>query len=88
MSAPNPEKGKRYLAQLDQALCNGNWADVPELARKTDKHAPDRRCKLRHVGHQGMLCLLRPAILRLHPHSSDGGSDSICFAPAHICLFK
>jgi cargo-transport protein YPP1 len=42
--APNAEKGRRYLAQLDQALCNGNWADVPELARKTDKHAPERAC--------------------------------------------
>ncbi|KAF2764277.1 hypothetical protein EJ03DRAFT_386079 [Teratosphaeria nubilosa] len=40
--APNPEKGRRYLALLDQALCNGNWAEVPELARKTDKHAPER----------------------------------------------
>jgi cargo-transport protein YPP1 len=28
--APNAEKGRRYLAQLDQALCNGNWADVHE----------------------------------------------------------
>ncbi|KAK0251486.1 hypothetical protein B0A54_15511 [Friedmanniomyces endolithicus] len=42
--APNPEKGKRYFAQLDQALCNGSWAEVPELARKTDKHAPERGC--------------------------------------------
>ncbi|KAH9830068.1 putative cation-transporting ATPase [Teratosphaeria destructans] len=40
--APNPEKGRRYLALLDQALCNGNWAEVPELARKADKHAPER----------------------------------------------
>ena len=42
--APNPEKGARYLGQLDQALCNGNWSDIQELARKTDKHAPERRC--------------------------------------------
>ncbi|KAK5120029.1 hypothetical protein LTR85_007105 [Meristemomyces frigidus] len=42
--APNPEKGKRYLASLDQALCDGAWAEVPELARKTDKHAPERKC--------------------------------------------
>ncbi|KAK0940430.1 hypothetical protein LTR29_008018 [Friedmanniomyces endolithicus] len=40
--ASNPEKGKKYFAQLDQALCNGSWAEVPELARKTDKHAPER----------------------------------------------
>lgn len=39
------EKGARYFGLLDQALCNGNWAEVPELARKTDKHAPERKCK-------------------------------------------
>ncbi|KAK5166043.1 uncharacterized protein LTR77_008304 [Saxophila tyrrhenica] len=44
MSAPNADKGARYLAQLDQALCNGSWSDIQELARKTDKHAPERRC--------------------------------------------
>ncbi|EMC97709.1 hypothetical protein BAUCODRAFT_33430 [Baudoinia panamericana UAMH 10762] len=42
--APNPEKGRKYYASLDQALCNGNWTEVPELARKTDKHAPERGC--------------------------------------------
>lgn len=42
--APNPEKGKRYFQHLDQALCNANWGEIPELARKTDKHAPQRRC--------------------------------------------
>ena len=42
--APNAEKGKRYLASLDQALCNGSWGEVPELARKTEKHAPERKC--------------------------------------------
>ena len=43
---PNAEKGKKYLASLDQALCNGSWAEVPELARKTEKHAPERKCTL------------------------------------------
>ena len=42
--APNSEKGKRYLAQLDEALSNGNFASISELARKTDKHAPERAC--------------------------------------------
>ncbi|KAK5135918.1 hypothetical protein LTR08_004376 [Meristemomyces frigidus] len=42
--APNPDKGRRYLASLDQALCNGSWLEVAELARKTDKHAPERKC--------------------------------------------
>lgn len=43
-SASNPEKGARYLGQLDEALCNASWNDVPELARKTEKHAPNRKC--------------------------------------------
>ena len=38
------EKGARYFGLLDQALCNGNWSEIPELARKTDKHAPERKC--------------------------------------------
>lgn len=42
--APNPEKGARYLASLDQALCNASWIEIPELARKVDKHAPERKC--------------------------------------------
>jgi tetratricopeptide (TPR) repeat protein len=43
-SAANPEKGARYLGLLDQALCNASWSEVPELARKVEKHAPTRRC--------------------------------------------
>ena len=42
------EKGRRYLAQLDQALCDGKWAEVPELARKTEKHAPEKHCSSIH----------------------------------------
>ncbi|KAK3679578.1 hypothetical protein LTR37_021397 [Vermiconidia calcicola] len=42
--APTSEKGARYLGQLDEALCNGNWSEIQELARKTDKHAPERKC--------------------------------------------
>ncbi|KAM0719420.1 hypothetical protein Q7P37_005325 [Cladosporium fusiforme] len=43
-SASNPEKGARYLELLDQALCNASWFEVPELSRKTEKHAPNRKC--------------------------------------------
>lgn len=39
------DKGRRYIAQLDEALCNGRWSDVPELSRKVDKHAPERGSK-------------------------------------------
>lgn len=41
---PNPEKGVRYLGLLDQALCDGSWSEIPELARKVEKHAPERKC--------------------------------------------
>lgn len=42
------EKGARYLGLLDQALCNAQWSEVAELARKTEKHAPERKCKVAH----------------------------------------
>ena len=40
------DKARRYLDLLDTARCNGNWQDVPELARKVEKHAPQRKCVL------------------------------------------
>ncbi|QIW99534.1 hypothetical protein AMS68_005052 [Peltaster fructicola] len=40
----NAEKGVRYISLLDNALCNANWDDVPELTRKIEKHAPGREC--------------------------------------------
>jgi hypothetical protein len=44
-NAPENEKAKRYIQQLDEARCAGRWADVPELCRKVEKHAPHRRCQ-------------------------------------------
>ncbi|KAF2484622.1 hypothetical protein BDY17DRAFT_132265 [Neohortaea acidophila] len=43
-AAPATGKGATYFAQLDQALCNGNWSEIAELARKTEKHASQRKC--------------------------------------------
>jgi hypothetical protein len=40
---PDATKGARYLGLLDQALCSGEFGQVPELARKVEKHAPDRK---------------------------------------------
>jgi tetratricopeptide (TPR) repeat protein len=37
-------KAAQYIERLDNARCEGNWADVPELVRKIRKHAPDRAC--------------------------------------------
>lgn len=42
--APESEKAARYISLLDEARCAGRWADVPELCRKVNKHAPHRRC--------------------------------------------
>jgi hypothetical protein len=50
-STPDATKGARYLGLLDQALCNGEYGSVPELARKVDKHAPERK------GRHGLRCL-------------------------------
>lgn len=36
-------KATHYLQSLDQARCNGSWDEVPELARKVEKHAPSRK---------------------------------------------
>ena len=44
VNAPENEKAKRYIQQLDEARCAGRWTDVPELCRKVEKHAPHRRC--------------------------------------------
>ncbi|KAF1983401.1 hypothetical protein K402DRAFT_396640 [Aulographum hederae CBS 113979] len=38
------EKATRYLAELDKARCTGRWTELPELARKVEKHAPHRAC--------------------------------------------
>jgi hypothetical protein len=37
------DKALRYLQQLDSARCNALWDQVPELARKVEKHAPARK---------------------------------------------
>ncbi|KAF2092567.1 hypothetical protein NA57DRAFT_69659 [Rhizodiscina lignyota] len=44
MAGQLSEKAIRYLAQLDAARCDGRWNEVPELARKVEKHAPQRKC--------------------------------------------
>ncbi|EME81877.1 filamentation protein [Pseudocercospora fijiensis CIRAD86] len=41
---PKADKAARYLSLLDHALCNAQWDHVPELARKVEKHAPQRKC--------------------------------------------
>ncbi|KAL6909021.1 putative filamentation protein Rhf1 [Trichoderma evansii] len=35
-------KAARYAESLDDARCEGNWPDVPELVRKVRKHDPAR----------------------------------------------
>ncbi|KAL9079732.1 MAG: hypothetical protein Q9157_001405 [Trypethelium eluteriae] len=38
-------KAARYLKELEQARSQCRWKDIPELARKVQKHAPNRPCK-------------------------------------------
>ncbi|KAK2765994.1 hypothetical protein FQN54_007509 [Arachnomyces sp. PD_36] len=44
MAIREPEKGRRYIAALDTARCQGNWEEIPELVRKITKHTPWRKC--------------------------------------------
>jgi len=39
-----PDKARRYLDLLDDARCDGRWQEIPELARKIEKHSPRRKC--------------------------------------------
>jgi hypothetical protein len=57
--APNAEKGARYLGLLDKALCDANWSEVPEWARKVEKHAPERKSMLLEPGWQTCPCIDR-----------------------------
>ncbi|KAI2630988.1 TPR-like protein [Hypoxylon sp. NC1633] len=39
-----PGKVAQYLGRLEDARCEGNWDDIPELVRKVRKHAANRLC--------------------------------------------
>ncbi|KAI1766357.1 TPR-like protein [Hypoxylon sp. FL1150] len=39
-----PSKVALYLGRLEDARCDGDWKEVPELVRKVRKHAADRLC--------------------------------------------
>jgi cargo-transport protein YPP1 len=43
MTHSDSDKATRYMQSLDLARCTGQWHDVPELARKVEKHAPHRK---------------------------------------------
>ena len=38
------DKATRYIDLLNNARLTGSWAEVPELVRKVNKHAPQRQC--------------------------------------------
>ncbi|KAL5351969.1 hypothetical protein ACLOAV_003832 [Pseudogymnoascus australis] len=44
MVGPDRSKAVKYIQQLDQAQCGGDWEAVPNLVRKIRKHAPARAC--------------------------------------------
>ncbi|HEX3640816.1 MAG TPA: hypothetical protein VHV10_05960, partial [Ktedonobacteraceae bacterium] len=43
MTQSGSDKASRYMQALDSARCTGHWHEVPELARKVEKHAPKRK---------------------------------------------
>ena len=43
MAGKRTEKASNYVSQLYEARCNRDWQAVPELARKVDKHAKNRK---------------------------------------------
>jgi hypothetical protein len=45
-SVAESEKAIRYIQSLDLARCQGQWHQVPELARKVEKHAPHRKSNI------------------------------------------
>ncbi|KAL8639399.1 MAG: hypothetical protein Q9228_003566 [Teloschistes exilis] len=59
------DKANHYLELLDTARCNGSWSEVPELARKVAKHAPQRKC----------LQLTAQAECQIANHASARGSS-------------
>ncbi|KAH0603355.1 uncharacterized protein H6S33_007677 [Morchella sextelata] len=60
-------KGTLYLQRLEQARCNGNWDEIPELARKVQKHAPGRKCLALTAATEAKIHQLLPPPL---PHES------------------
>ncbi|KAF7597364.1 hypothetical protein BBP40_006305 [Aspergillus hancockii] len=46
MAARDTDKGRRYIAALDNARCQNKWDEIPELIRKVTKHAPHKTCLL------------------------------------------
>ena len=38
------DKAQHYIDLLETTRCAGRWEEVPELARKVEKHAPTRKC--------------------------------------------
>ena len=49
MQARESEKGQRYILALDNARSQNKWDEVPELIRKVNKHAPQRKGKPDYV---------------------------------------
>jgi tetratricopeptide (TPR) repeat protein len=43
MTQTESDKAIRYIQSLDYARSSAQWHDVPELARKVEKHAPKRK---------------------------------------------
>ncbi|KAF2086950.1 filamentation protein-like protein [Saccharata proteae CBS 121410] len=67
------EKALRYIAQLDEARCNARWEQVPELARKIEKHAPHRLYSL-----SNLIPTVQSALQQEDTHAQDRFIAEVC----------
>ncbi|KAE8164192.1 hypothetical protein BDV40DRAFT_120029 [Aspergillus tamarii] len=72
MAARDSDKGRRYIAALDNARCQNKWDEIPELIRKVTKHAPQKTCLLEVASAEYQIALHSPQ----RPSSAQSSSAS------------
>ncbi|KAJ1716537.1 filamentation protein (Rhf1) [Aspergillus flavus] len=72
MAARDSDKGRRYIAALDNARCQNKWDEIPELIRKVTKHAPQKTCLLEVASAEYQIAVHSPQ----RPSSAQSSSAS------------
>ncbi|KJK64287.1 hypothetical protein P875_00138276 [Aspergillus parasiticus SU-1] len=72
MAARDSDKGRRYIAALDNARCQNKWDEIPELIRKVTKHAPHKTCLLEVASAEYQIAVHSPQ----RPSSAQSSSAS------------
>ncbi|KAE8383213.1 hypothetical protein BDV26DRAFT_251897 [Aspergillus bertholletiae] len=80
MAARDSDKGRRYIAALDNARCQHKWDEIPELIRKVTKHAPQKTCLLEVASAEYQVALHSPQ----RPSSAQSSSASSSSALAEL----